>query len=153
MAVPGNVVRPVTLPAHCTTELLTNPLPVTVRRMGAEPAVMLVWDRPPVAAIEGCDSTVYELGAPVIAGGPGFTTLTNTTPPLATRLPGTTAVNCVALSKVVLSDVGPAPPFHCTTELLTKFVPVTVRIKLVELATAAVGVKVEMAGDGAELIE
>ena len=52
--------------------------------------------------------------------GAGFITVTGTTPPLAISAALIAAVSVVLLTKVV----GRAEPFHCRTEVETKFVPV-----------------------------
>jgi hypothetical protein len=56
---------------------------------------------------------------------PGFTTVTLALPAFAIRLPGTAAVNWVAVTKLVESG----EPFHCTTALETKLEPLTVSVK------------------------
>ena len=54
--------------------------------------------------------------------GEGFTTVTEAVPAAPMSLAKIAAVNCVPLTKVVAR----ALPFHCTVEVATKFVPVTV---------------------------
>ena len=50
---------------------------------------------------------------------PGLATVTAAVPVVAIKLAGTAAVNCVALTNVVVS----AEPFHCTTLPETKALP------------------------------
>lgn len=56
--------------------------------------------------------------------GVGFTTVTAAVPAFAISAAVIAAVSCVALTKVVVR----ALPFHCATELLMKFVPVSVSV-------------------------
>ena len=78
--------------------------------------------------------------------GVGVNTVTEAVPAVAMSPAGTAAVNCVALPKVVTN----AAPFHCTTELLTKFVPVTVSVKPAPPAVAEEGDSEEAVGTGLE---
>src|ERR1017187_7106879 len=66
---------------------------------------------------------------------PGLVTVTWATPTEAMSLAGTAAVNCVALTNVVVS----AAPFHCTTEPETKPEPLTVKMNPPAPATALDG--------------
>ncbi len=66
-------------------------------------------------------------------------------PTLAIKLAGTAAVNCVELTKVVVSAV----PFHCTIAPARKLVPFTVRVNAAPPAITEVGLKLVMAGVGA----
>ncbi len=56
--------------------------------------------------------------------GVGFTTVTAAVPAAATSAAVMAAVNCVALTNVVVR----ALPFHCTADVLMKFVPFTVSV-------------------------
>jgi hypothetical protein len=67
--------------------------------------------------------------------GVGFTTVTVAVPAVAMSLVGTEAFNCVPLTYFVVSPV----PFHWTTEVERKFVPVTVRVKAAPPAVALEG--------------
>jgi hypothetical protein len=68
---------------------------------------------------------------------PVFTTVTLAVPTVAIRDVGTAAVNCEALTNVVVSEA----PFHPTTAPDTKFVPVTVRTKAGPPAAAVLGLR------------
>ena len=57
---------------------------------------------------------------------PGFTTVTLALPAFAIRPPGTAAVNCVALTKVVESG----EPFHCTVAPEAKLEPLTASVNV-----------------------
>ena len=54
------------------------------------------------------------------------------------------AVSCVALTK----DVTRLAPSSCTTELLLKFVPLTVKVKAAPPTTALAGERVAIVGIG-----
>jgi hypothetical protein len=60
----------------------------------------------------------------VLDGGPGFVTVTEAVPAVATRAAGTIAVSWLALTNVVASP----EPFHLTTALLSNNVPFTVKV-------------------------
>jgi hypothetical protein len=76
--------------------------------------------------------------------GVGFNTVTESIPAVAKSPTGTTAVNCVALTNVVTSDI----PFHCTIAPLTKPLPVTVSVKAAPPAVAELGESVVSTGVG-----
>lgn len=81
----------------------------------------------------------------------GFCTLTKAVPTLVRKLAGTRALSCVELTKTVESDWGAVAVFHCTTDPLTKFVPVTAICSAELPETTELGVTVEAVGwDGAE---
>jgi len=67
--------------------------------------------------------------------GVGFTTVTAAVPALAISAAVIAAVSCVALTKVVVR----ALPFHCATELLMKFVPVSVNVNAAPPTPVEVG--------------
>ena len=56
--------------------------------------------------------------------GVGLKTVTSAVPPFVKSEAGIVAVNCVALTKVVVRSL----PFQRTFEVLTKFVPLTVKL-------------------------
>jgi hypothetical protein len=109
------VVSPV--PFHCTVELERKFVPVTVSVNPAPPAVALAGESE-VAVGTGL-LMVKVRAADVPPPGEGLATVTETVPPVVMSLAGTVALSCVLLTSVVVSPV----PFHCTTELETKFVP------------------------------
>jgi hypothetical protein len=76
--------------------------------------------------------------------GVGLKTVTVVVPPVATSDAETAAVNCVALTNVVVSEV----VFHLTTEALTKLVPLTVSVNAAPPVIAEVGESVVMVGTG-----
>ena len=97
-----------------------NPLPLMVS----------VKPGPPAVAELGLTEEMVGLGGlivkmKVLEALPEDSTVTNAVPDDASRLVGTDAVNCVALTKVVAN----ADPFHCTTDPGVKPFPLTVRVK------------------------
>lgn len=76
--------------------------------------------------------------------GVGLKTVTVVTPPVAMSDAGTAAVNCVALTNIVVSEV----VFHFTTEVLTKLVPLTVKVNAAPPVIAEVGEIVATVGTG-----
>jgi hypothetical protein len=71
-------------------------------------------------------------------------TVTFAVPAVATSLAGIAAVSWVLETKVVVRSL----PFQRTTEPLTKFVPVMVRVKLPLPATAVAGLMLLIVGAG-----
>jgi len=76
--------------------------------------------------------------------GVGLTTVTFAVPATATSLAGMTAVSRVVLTNVVVRLL----PFHCTTEVETKFEPFTVKEKDCPPASTAEGDKELILGTG-----
>jgi hypothetical protein len=76
---------------------------------------------------------------------PASVTVTLAEPEVAIRLPGTAAVSCVALTKVVVSAV--PPQFTVAPEI--KFVPFTVRVNAEPPAVAAAGERLAIVGAAA----
>ena len=95
------------------------------------------------------NGSAFELAAP------GCTTVTASTPAVASSAAGTTAVSCVELTNVVASGVTKLPAFHCawlpgiccsgggvpTVTGPTKLVPFNVTVRVPEPATALLGDK------------
>src|SRR5882724_3947308 len=76
--------------------------------------------------------------------GLGLLTVMLAVPAVRMSLAGIEAVNWVALTKVVVRS----NPFHRTVEAETKLVPVTVRVKPGNPASAELGLSPEIAGAG-----
>ena len=112
----------------------TKPVPVRVNVKAAPPAVAEVGaievSVGPAAAL-----IVKDRVADVPPPGVGFVTVTVAEPAVAISAAVTAAVNCVALTKVVVL----AAPLNFTTEADTKPVPFTVRAKAAPPAVALVG--------------
>jgi hypothetical protein len=128
---------------HITTDPDTKLLPVTVS----------VKDDPPGGADFGLKS--FTAGPSGLIGKftpgeetvpPGLPTVITVLLGFAMKLEGTTAVNCVALTKVVVSD----EPAQITTDPETKPVPVTVRLNDGPPAIANVGLRLVTLGTGTE---
>ena len=75
-------------------------------------------------------------------------TFTEDVPTVAISAAVIAAVNCVALTKVVVRLL----PFHCTTEVLMKLLPVTVSVNAAPPAIAEFGVRVVIAGTGVVMV-
>jgi len=118
---PMNVVSS-RVPFHCTMELTVKAAPVTVRVKAAPPGaaelgLRLVREAAVVEEIESTSSPEKT--------GPSLKTLILAVPEAAINVADTSAVNCVALTRVV----GSAAPFQATVALGRKLLPLTVRVK------------------------
>jgi hypothetical protein len=123
---------------HCTTAPETNSVPLTV-------SVKLDW---PAVAVLGLSEVIVSAAMVKVAPlevTPSSVTVTVAEPALATALAATGAVNCVALTNVVVSAV----EFHCTTAPETNPVPLTVSVKPAWPAAAELGLRKVIAGTGA----
>ena len=76
--------------------------------------------------------------------GAGVDTATDAVPTVDTKVEAIDAVNCVALTKVVVSAV----PFHKMLEPFIKFVPVTVSVKAADPAVTELGEMLDRLGAG-----
>ena len=133
------------LPFHRTTELDTKP----------EPATAKVKDGPPTRAALGEIKLIVGMGLfPLVMvkfaafevppPGAELVTVTAAVPAVAMAAAGMAAVNCVALTNVVVRAVPP----KLTVEAATKFVPLTVSVKAAPPATALFGEIVVIVGVG-----
>lgn len=130
-----------------TTEPLTKFVPFTVKVKAALPAVALVGERL-VMPGTGLFTVKFE-AAEVPPPGAGFTTFTERVPAVATSLAVMLAVSCVALTKVVVRLL----PFTCTTDVLTKLPPFTVKVKAAPPAVALAGERLVIVGDGLLIVK
>ena len=123
-----------------------NPDAANVTGVGRVPAIAVVVivyiAEPPAETVCGPDvfvklKSVTLNGTPfdVPPPGVGLNTVTVMTPPVAMSDAGAAAVNCVAFTNVVVSEV----VFHLTTDALTKLVPLTVSVNAEPPGAAAVG--------------
>jgi len=134
-------------PFQCTVEAVTNPEPFTVSVNAPEPASVLDGDS---ELIVGGGLLMVNAAALVDPPpGVGLNTVTFTVPPVAMSLAKIAAVNCVALTKVV---VRPAP-FQRTTEVETKVVPFTVNVKAAPPAVVLVGEMLVSVGKGLLMVK
>ena len=129
-------------PFHITAEVDTNFLPLTVSVKAAPPAVTLEGESEVIA---GTGLLIVNVcAAEVPPPGEGLNTTTDAVPAAEMSAALIAAVSFVLLTKVVVRF----EPFHCTTDVFTKFVPVTVSVKAGPPATALEGANVVSAGEG-----
>lgn len=129
-------------PATCTTELALKPVPFNVKVKPAPPAI--TGDGSMLVKV-GSGLLMVKLRALVVPPpGAGLLTVTLAVPAAKTSAAVIAAVNCVALTNVVVR----APPFHCTIEVLLKFAPLTVSGNAALPAIAAVGLRLVKVGTG-----
>jgi hypothetical protein len=81
--------------------------------------------------------------------GPGFTTVMDAVPAVATSEAGTVAVSCVDETDVVVR----AEPFHCTVAPETKLLPFTVKVKPPLPAVTQVGLIEVETGTGLLIVK
>lgn len=140
VALMKNVVR--ALPFHCTVESLMNPLPVTTNVKAVPPAVAEAGFKLVMAGAGLLMVKVSPFDVP--PPGDGLATVTVAVPAAAKSPAGMVAVNCVALTKLVVRLL----PFQKTCEVGTKFDPLTVSVKPLVPAVAEFGFKLVKAGTG-----
>src|SRR5216683_212002 len=100
---------------------------------------------PPAVALAGAIDVIVGTGLLIVNGvgpelpppGAGLNTATGLGPADAMSLAGTAAVSCVLLTNVVVSGIPWIP--NWTTDVVTKFVPLTVRVNDGPPAVALVG--------------
>ena len=107
-------------PLTWITEPLTKLLPVAVMVNAGPPAVAALGEMP---VSTGTGLVTVNVTAPE-GPLPGVFTVIERAPGVAVSIAVNVAVNCVALTNVVLR----LAPLTCTTEVPTKFVPVAVRV-------------------------
>jgi hypothetical protein len=116
--------------------------PVTVNVNAGLPAATLGGDKEERAGVGLFVVKVWALEVP--PPGDGLTTVTLIVPPVAMSVAAIAAVSCVLLTKVVVR----LDPFHCTVELETKFVPLTVSVNAAPPALAIAGLRLDIDGTG-----
>jgi hypothetical protein len=136
-------------PFHCTISPVTKLAPFTVSVNPTPPATAVVGEMETTDGVAGVMVTLKEFDV----APPGAWTVIKAVPEEVFRLAGgTTALNCVAETNVVLS----AEPFHCTISPVTKLAPFTVSVTAVPLATTLTG-EIEVidgaGGGGAETVK
>jgi hypothetical protein len=121
------------LPFHRTVAPLTKLLPFAVRVSAPEPALTVfgVSEFSTGTGLLTVNVTAFDVPPP----GAGLVTVTGTAPGVATSVARTAAVSEVALTNVVTLGA----PLKFTTDVETKPVPVTVRVKPAEPAITVVG--------------
>ena len=131
-----------------TVAPVTKPVPVRVNVNAAPPAVAEVGAMEvsvgPAAAL-----IVKERFADVPPPGAGFVTVTVAVPAVAISAAMIDAVSCVALTNAVVLAV----PLNFTTDVDTKPVPFTVRVKAAPPAVAPVGEREVSVGAGLLMVK
>jgi hypothetical protein len=132
-------------PFHCTTELLTKFVPLTVSVSAPVPALTVVGEMDvSVGTGFGAALILKLIAFDVPPPGVKFTTVTGGVPALATSAARIAAVNCVELTNVVTREV----PLKFTVELAIKPVPFTVSVNAPEPETTPVGESEVITGAG-----
>src|ERR1035437_3601385 len=130
------------VPFHCTVELAVEAAPDTVRVKAAPPGAAELGLR--LARVAAGDEEMESANSPEETG-PSLKTGILAVPGAAIKAANTTAVNCVALTRVV----GSAAPFQATVALERKLPPFTVRVKSGPPTNTEAGMRLVMAGVGA----
>ena len=119
-------------PFQFTIDVETKLVPVTVRVKAAPPAVVLLGES---AVAVGLGLSTVNVTALEVPPPPGFITVTGNVPARAISATVIIAVTFLLLTNVVVL----AEPFHCTIDVLAKFVPFTVRVTAEPPAVALLG--------------
>jgi hypothetical protein len=130
------------IPLKLTVDPLMKFVPFTVRVKAVPPAVALLGEIVVTLGIGLLTVKVTALEVP--PPGVGLVTVTLKVPAVAMSEARIAAVSCVALTKVVVRVF----PLNLTVELLTKFVPFTVKVNAVPPAFALTGERVVTVGTG-----
>jgi hypothetical protein len=130
------------LPLNVTAAPDRKPVPLTVSVKAAPPTVALVGESEVIVGT-GLFTAKGEF-ADVPPPGAGLVTVTFKVPADAISAAAIDAVNCVALTNVVVLGL----PLKFTTEVETKFVPFTVSVKVAPPFTALAGESDVMVGTG-----
>jgi hypothetical protein len=136
-------------PFHSTTELPIKFVPVTVSVKFALPANVDIGEMEIVVGTGFAAAVIVNVCAfEVPPPGAAFTTVTNAVPVALTSAARIVAVTSVEETNVVVRD----EPFQSTTESFTKFVPLTVRVKLELPAAVDVGLSDVVVGAGFRMV-
>ena len=145
VALTSVVVRAV--PFHRATDWLLKLVPVKVRLKPAAPTFADVCD---IDVSIGAGLLIAKLcPVDVPPPGVGLNTVTEAVPAEAMSAAGTEAVSEVALPNVVVRAV----PFHFTTEVLTKLVPVSVSVNVAPPASPEAGAIEVKVGEGLLIVK
>jgi len=148
------------LPLNCATELLMKLVPFRVKVNAAPPAPVEVGTSE-VSVGTGFAAVIVNVSAfdvvpEMIPSGwtPANTTvgvniLTEALPTVAISAAVIEAVNCVEFTNVVVRLL----PFHCTTDVLMKLLPLAVNVNAAPPAIAELGASVVNAGIGVETVK
>jgi hypothetical protein len=134
-------------PFHCTSEVLMKLPPFTVIVNAGVPAIALFGTSEPSdgTGVVTVKVTAFDVPPP----GVGFTTLTKSRFAVRISAAVIAAVSVVAFTNVVTRGL----PFHCTTELLMKLLPVTVNVNPAEPALNEFGEIEVIVGAGFVVLE
>jgi len=124
----------------------TSPTPLTVSVNAAEPATALEGE---IELIVGTALSIVKETAFDVPPAAGLVTVTLTVPAVAISAAVIAAVNFVALTKVVVL----AAPLNFTTDVGTKPVPLTVRVKAAPPAVALAGDREVAVGAGLLMVK
>ena len=124
----------------------TNPTPLTVSVNAGEPAAALEGE---IELSVGTGLLIANDTAFDVPLGAGFVTVTVAVPAVAISATEIAAVSCVALTNVVVL----AAPLNFTTDVDTKPVPFTVRVKAAPPAIALVGKREVSVGAGLLMVK
>jgi len=133
-------------PLKSTVAPVTNPTPLTVSVNAAEPETALDGE---IELRVGTGLLIVNDNAFDVPLGAGFVTVTLAVPAVAISAAVIAAVNWVALTKVVVL----AAPLNFTTDVDTKPVPFTVKVKAAPPAVALVGEREVSVGDGLLMVK
>src|SRR6185437_11154476 len=97
--------------------------------MAADPVAAVAGFKPLAVKMEGAGTPVTVNGTRLDTTPGAFCTSMKAEPAVRTRLAGISAVTWVELTYAVVSGVVTPPASHCTTEVGTKFDPVTPIVK------------------------
>src|SRR5262245_54459415 len=131
-------------PFQRTTDPLTKFVPVTARVKAGEPTADEEGLRLVIVGVGLVATIVKETALEDPPPGAGLNTVTVAVPVVPISSAEIAAVNCVLLTKVV----GRFSAFQRTTDPLTKFVPMTARVKAGEPAVAVAGSREVIVGTG-----
>ena len=135
-------------PLKFTTEVEIKFVPFTINENATPPAVAALGTSELIVGTGfGAALTLKLTEFDVPPPGVGFVTLTAGVPTVATSVARIDAINCVALTNVVV--LGAPPKF--TVEVEIKFAPFTVNVNPAEPAVAPVGEREAMLGRGLPL--
>ena len=133
-------------PLNCTPAPFTKPAPLSVSVNAAEPATTVEGDS---ELTVGAGLLIVNDAAFDVPPDEGFVTVTVAVPAVAISAAVIAAVNCVALTNVVVL----AAPLNFTTDVDTKPVPLTVRVKAAPPAVALVGEREVSVGAGLLMVK
>jgi len=131
-------------PSHCTVAPETKFVPFTVSVKAAPPVTVVAGDNEVTVGTGFGGMLLLIVKAEELEVLPLLVTVTCAVPEVAISAAAMPAVNCVALTKLVVR----ADPFHCTVAPFENPVPFTVRVKAADPAVALPGESEVIVGVG-----